>query len=427
MSGAHILLVEDRDSLRRMLARALESNGHEVTEAVDGLDGIARLERQAFDLVVTDLKLPGAGGLEVLRAARERRPPTPVVVMTAYGTVGTAVDAMKSGAVDFLEKPVEIEDLFEVVGSVVGPPSDAAGYRFPDGAEIVGSHPRLRAALRLAGRVAPTDSTVLITGESGTGKELFARVIHAESGRAGGPFVAVNCAAIPETLLENELFGHEKGAFTGASRREMGRFEKASGGTLLLDEIGELALGVQSKVLRALEERTFERIGGSRSIQADVRLVASTNRNLEEMVAAGDFRADLYYRLNIFPIPLPSLEERRSDIPALARYLAVRAARRSGVEVPRLEPAALDCLSDSSWPGNIRQLANVLERAVILAEGPAVSEADILAVLDPLAGDAEENRILAALEAADGDKKRAARELGISYRTLLRRLDRFDR
>jgi DNA-binding NtrC family response regulator len=426
LSGVRILVVEDRASLRGMLRKALEKAGHRVEEAGDGAAGVERLAQQTFDLVLTDLKLPGASGLEVLRASRRSQPATPVVVMTAYGTVGTAVDAMKAGAVDFLEKPVELDDLYRVVSAAVGAAERASPYRLPDGTSIVGSHPRLLAALRLVERVAPTDSTVLITGQSGTGKELVARAIHAESRRSGGPFVAVNCAAIPDTLLENELFGHEKGAYTGAGRREAGRFEQARGGTLLLDEIGELALGVQSKVLRVLEERTFERVGGSRSITADVRLVAATNRELDEMVAEGSFRSDLYYRLNVFPIPLPTLAERRSDIAELARHLVERAAARSGRGAVRVEPAALERLAEADWPGNVRQLANVLERAVILCDGPRLTEADVVAALDPLAGDPEEDRLRAALEASGGDKKRAAAALGISYRTLLRRLERFD-
>jgi DNA-binding NtrC family response regulator len=426
LSGVRILVVEDRASLRGMLRKALEKAGHRVEEAGDGAAGVERLAQQTFDLVLTDLKLPGASGLEVLRASRRSQPATPVVVMTAYGTVGTAVDAMKAGAVDFLEKPVELDDLYRVVSAAVGAAERASPYRLPDGTSIVGSHPRLLAALRLVERVAPTDSTVLITGQSGTGKELVARAIHAESRRSGGPFVAVNCAAIPDTLLENELFGHEKGAYTGAGRREAGRFEQARGGTLLLDEIGELALGVQSKVLRVLEERTFERVGGSRSITADVRLVAATNRELDEMVAEGSFRSDLYYRLNVFPIPLPTLAERRSDIAELARHLVERAAARSGRGAVRVEPAALERLAEADWPGNVRQLANVLERAVILCDGPRLTEADVVAALDPLAGDPEEGRLRAALEASGGDKKRAAAALGISYRTLLRRLERFD-
>ena len=426
MSSPRILVVEDRDSLRRMVRRALESEGYRVEEAIDGASGIERLEAETYDVVLTDLKLPGASGLEVLAAARRLRPRLPVVVMTAYGTVGTAVEAMKSGAMDFLEKPVEIDELYRVVAAAAGHRPAEAALVLPGGAEIVGSHPRLRAALRLAEKVAPTESTVLVTGESGTGKELVARAVHAGSKRASGPFVAVNCAAIPESLLENELFGHEKGAYTGAGRREAGRFEQAEGGTLLLDEIGELGLGVQSKVLRVLEERTFERIGGSRTLKADVRLVGTTNRDLEQMVSVGDFRSDLYYRLNVFPIHLPSLADRSSDIPDLARYLTRRAAARNGLEIPEFDEAALWKLAEAEWPGNVRQLANVVERAVILCEGPRISEADVMSLLDLPRTDTEELRIRAALERAGGDKRQAAAELGVSYRTLQRRIKKYD-
>jgi DNA-binding NtrC family response regulator len=284
----------------------------------------------------------------------------------------------------------------------------------------------LRAALRLLQRVGPTESTVLLTGESGTGKELFARALHALSPRRAGPCVALNCAAIPETLIENELFGHEKGAFTGADRRQAGRFEQAAGGTLFLDEIGELPLAVQGKVLRALEERTFERVGGGRTQRADVRLVAATNRDLAGMADDGEFRSDLFFRLNVFPIELPPLRERASDIPLLARHLLAEIARRHHAEPPRLEEAAAGLLAAEPWPGNVRELANVLERAVILAEGPALGAADLRPLLHPLASPADRERIRQALVAADGDKRAAAESLGISYRALLRKIKEHD-
>jgi DNA-binding NtrC family response regulator len=284
----------------------------------------------------------------------------------------------------------------------------------------------LRAAIRLLQRVGPTESTVLLTGESGTGKELFARALHALSPRRGGPCVALNCAAIPETLIENELFGHEKGAFTGADRRQAGRFEAAAGGTLFLDEIGELPLAVQGKVLRALEERTFERVGGGRTQRADVRLVAATNRDLAGMVDDGGFRTDLFFRLNVFPIELPPLRERASDIPLLARHLLAEIARRHRAEPPRLEEAAAELLAAEPWPGNVRELANVLERAVILAEGPALRAADLRPLLHPLASPGDRERIRQALVAADGDKREAAESLGISYRALLRKVKEHD-
>lgn len=450
--GGHILIVEDRESLRRMLQRALTGEGYRVTAAADGEAAVEHLGRDGYDLVLTDLKLPGVSGLEVLAASRAAQPDTPVVVLTGYGTVGTAVEAMKLGALDFLEKPVELEELFRLTAGAVGGDEAEAGTDdipfclAPPGAPpVVGRHPKMRAAARLLTRVADKGSTVLLTGESGTGKELFARGLHALSPRRDGPFVAVNCAAIPESLMENELFGHEKGAFTGADRRRPGRFEAATGGTLFLDEVGELAPSVQGKVLRVLEERTYERVGGSRTLSADVRLVAATNRPLQRMVEEGLFRSDLYFRLNVFPIELPPLAERTSDVPALARHLVAQLAERHGVEPPTLTPEALELLAAQPWPGNVRQLGNVLERAVILAEEPRLGAADLEPLVgaamgrsdepgadatnpEPAAGAGGDDResLRRALVAADGDKRRAAEMLGVSYRTLQRRVHEHD-
>jgi DNA-binding NtrC family response regulator len=421
-----LLIVEDRDSLRRMLERALGQEGYDVASAADGRAGIRLLGERAFDFVLTDLKLPDVSGLEVLEASRTAQPRVPVVVLTGYGTVGTAVEAMKLGAYDFLEKPLEIDDLSRLIEEAIGERGEAAVFRVPGAPPIIGAHPRLRAAIRLLQRVGPTESTVLLTGESGTGKELFAQALHALSPRRGGPYVALNCAAIPETLIENELFGHEKGAFTGADRRQPGRFELAQGGTLLLDEIGELPLAVQGKVLRVLEERTFERVGGGRTMRADVRLIAATNRDLEGMVAAGELRSDLFFRLNVFPIELPPLRERASDVPLLARHLLEEIARRHHAEPPRLEDAAADLLAAEPWPGNVRELANVLERAVILSEGPTLRASELRPLLRPLTGSRERDRVKQALTAADGDKHRAAEILGMSYRTLLRKVKEHD-
>ena len=421
-----LLIVEDRDSLRRMLERALGQEGYEVASAADGRAGIRLLGERAFDFVLTDLKLPDVSGLEVLEASRTAQPRVPVVVLTGYGTVGTAVEAMKLGAYDFLEKPLEIDDLSRLIERAIGERGEAAVFRVPGAPPILGAHPRLRAAIRLLQRVGPTESTVLLTGESGTGKELFAQAIHALSPRRGGPWVALNCAAIPESLIENELFGHEKGAFTGADRRQPGRFELAQGGTLLLDEIGELPLAVQGKVLRVLEERTFERVGGGRTLRADVRLVAATNRDLGAMVAAGELRSDLFFRLNVFPIELPPLRERASDVPFLARHLLEEIARRHHAEPPRLEEAAAELLAGEPWPGNVRELANVLERAVILSEGPMLRASEIRPLLRPLAGSGERDRLKQALTEADGDKHRAAEILGMSYRALLRKVKEHD-
>jgi DNA-binding NtrC family response regulator len=426
MPTGRILIVEDRDSLRRMLERALGQEGYEVSAAADGRSGMRLLAERPFDFVLTDLKLPDVSGIEVLEASRAAQPRVPVVVLTGYGTVGTAVEAMKLGAYDFLEKPLEIDDLARLIERALGERGEAAVFRAPGTPPIVGAHPRLRAAIRLLQRVGPTESTVLLTGESGTGKELFARAIHALSPRRSSPCVTLNCAAIPESLIENEIFGHEKGAFTGADRRQPGRLEQAEGGTLFLDEIGELPIGVQGKVLRALEERTFERVGGGRTLRADIRLVAATNRDLAAMVDDGEFRADLFFRLNVFPIELPPVRERASDVPLLARHLLVEIARRHRVEPPRLEEDAAELLAGQPWPGNVRELANVLERAVILAEGPAIRAADLRSLLRPLAGSGERERIRQALTEAGGDKRQAAEILGMSYRTVLRKVREHD-
>jgi DNA-binding NtrC family response regulator len=426
MPTGRILIVEDRDSLRRMLERALSQEGYEVTAAADAQAGIRWVDERPFDLVLTDLKLPDVSGLEVLAASRRAQPRVPVVVLTGFGTVGTAVEAMKLGAYDFLEKPLEIDDLARLIERAIGERDESTVFHVPGAPAIVGRHPRLRAAIRLLQKVAATESTVLLTGESGTGKEMFSRALHALSPRKDGPFVALNCAAIPESLLENELFGHEKGAFTGADRRQSGRFEMAERGTLMLDEIGELPLSVQGKVLRVLEERTYERVGGGRTLRADVRLVAATNRDLESMVAEGAFRSDLFFRLNVFPIELPCLRERSSDIPLLARHLLGEIARRHKLEPPRLEEDAEQILMDQPWPGNVRELANILERAVILSEGPTLRAADLRPLLHLLSPSGERDRVKQALIDTGGDKKKAADLLGMSYRTLQRKVKEHD-
>jgi DNA-binding NtrC family response regulator len=429
MASGRILIVEDRDSLRRMLERALTQEGYAVESAADAAAGIRLVERQDFDLVLTDLKLPDGSGLQVLAASRAAQPRVPVVVVTGFGTVTAAVAAMKLGAFDFLEKPVAIDDLYRLAERAIGERDEGAVFHAPGAPPIVGRHPRLRTAVRLLQRVAVTESTVLLTGESGTGKELFARSLHGLSQRRGGPFVALNCAAIPEALLENELFGHEKGAYTGADRRQSGRFEAAEGGTLFLDEIGELPLGVQGKVLRVLEERTYERVGGGRTLRADVRLVAATNRDLEAMVQDSEFRSDLFFRLNVFPIELPALRDRPGDIPLLACHLLAEIARRHQTEPPRLDDDAAELLAAEPWPGNVRELGNVLERAVILAEGPALRAAELRLLLHPLAplsSATERERLRQALVESDGDKKRAADLLGMSYRLLLRKVKEHD-
>ena len=424
---SHVLVVEDRDTLRQMMCRALEQAGHTVTAAADAESAITRLKAgDAFDLVLTDLKLPGGSGIDVVATVRDHQPTVPVVVLTAFGTVDHAVEAMKLGAVDFLEKPLELDELLGLVQTHTDGGHETSTLDIPGATPIVAGHPRMRAAIRLLRKVAPTDSTVLLTGESGTGKELFARALHAFSARQDGPFVAINCAAIPESLIENELFGHEKGAFTGAARRQAGRFEVARGGTLFLDEIGELALGVQGKVLRVLEERTFERIGGGKTIRTDVRLIAATNRDLDSMTRAGTFRADLFFRLEVFPIALPPLRERSSDTAQLAQHLVTRISARLGRSAPRLDREAEALLAAQPWPGNVRQLANVLERALILDDAPRLGAPALRPFLEAHAPVDERLAIREALRAVDGDKNAAAARLGISYRTLQRKVRALD-
>ncbi len=322
--------------------------------------------------VLTDLRLPGADGLEVLLAARRSDPQLPVFLITGHASVSTAVEALKQGARDYFEKPLDMEHLLLALRAAVEPrrlllaaPPAAEGV-----AAMVGGAPGFSAAVAALRRVAPTDTAVLLVGPSGSGKELFARAVHELSPRAGGPFVAFNCAAVPETLVESELFGHERGAFTGAAARHVGRFEQAHKGTLFLDEVGEIPLPTQPKLLRAIEEHRVTRLGGEADVAVDVRVVAATNRDLEEAVERGGFRRDLFHRLHVFPIALPALTERREDIPALAVHLLERAARRHGRPAPALAPAALGALVLGEWPGNVRELANLLERVLILADGP---------------------------------------------------------
>ena len=426
----HLCIVEDRESLRRLMERVLSQEGFRVSAVESVAHARPLFQRHGFDLVITDLMLPDGDGLEVLEMSRSCLPETPVVVLTAFGTVSKAVEAMKRGASDFLEKPLEIDDLLALVHHHVGQRSDLTVFQAEGAPAIVGRHPVLTASLRLLRKVAPTESTVLLTGESGTGKELFARNLHALSRRSDGPFVAVNCAAIPVTLMENELFGHEKGAFTGAGSRQAGRFELARRGTLFLDEIGELEVGVQSKVLRVLEERVFERVGGGRPIKADVRVVAATNRDLQAMSRDGSFRQDLFYRLNVFPIELPPLRERPSDILHLSHHLIEELSRRLTPDGPRPEISedAVELLQTQSWPGNVRQLANLLERGLILSEDHRLTASDLRELLEPEPEEPkdEEGRLRQALLEAEGNKKMAASILGVSYRTLQRRVRQYD-
>jgi two-component system response regulator HydG len=380
--AARILVVEDNDALRRAIVRALGAHIAVVEACEDGARAVERLGDpgvEPYDVVVTDLRLPGADGLSVLRAATERHRSTAVLLMTAHGNVDSAVRAMQEGAFDFLQKPFELEALevrveralehVELVGEVASLREARAQHA---GLGIIGESSELQDALSLARRVAPTRSTVLVTGETGTGKEMVASLVHALSPRTAEPFVKVNCAALPETLLESELFGHERGAFTGADRRRIGRFEQADGGTLFLDEVGEMSPATQAKLLRVLQDHEFHRLGGSEVLRTDVRIVAATNVELEEAVARGHFREDLYFRLNVIRVHLPPLRERAHDTLLLADHFLSGFASELGRPGLFLDPEAERSIVGHTWPGNARELRNVIERAVLLADGSRI-------------------------------------------------------
>ncbi|MBI4799193.1 MAG: sigma-54-dependent Fis family transcriptional regulator, partial [Desulfarculus sp.] len=379
-----ILIVDDEKNYLLVLDALLSEAGYEVATADGGARALALLEEDEPDLMLTDMRMPRMTGLELIKASKERRPDLPVIVMTAYGTVENAVEAMKSGAVDYIMKPFENQELLLTVQRALKlsrllaqnrllREEVAQGQGF---GQIVGDSKAMRQVYEMVDKVAATKATVLITGESGTGKELIARAIHSRSPRAEEPFVAVNCMALTETLLESELFGHEKGAFTGAAGRRKGRFELADKGTLFLDEVGEIAPALQVKLLRVLQERTFERVGGNQSISVDVRIVAATNRDLTRAVASGRFREDLFYRLNVVRLALPPLRERKEDLPALVAHFVRRYAAETGRTPPQVSQEAMRRIYDYAWPGNVRELENALERAVIMS-GAEIHPSDL--------------------------------------------------
>lgn len=429
-----ILVVDDDPGFRKLLEAILIGEGYRVTVAGTVADATRCCERTQYHLVVSDLRLPDGDGLDVLRCSKEHSPDTPVIMITGFGTVTSAVEAMKLGAVDYLGKPLSSPDELRLLVRKALQQSqvetersllrEEQHERFSCGA-IIASHPSMQKVMSLAGKVAPTQAAVLITGESGTGKEIIARCIHNHSTRSGKIFVAVNCAALSPTLIESELFGHERGAFTGAVNQHPGRFERAHGGTLFLDEIGELDLNLQAKLLRVLQEKTFERVGGTRVINVDVRIVTATNRDLKQAVANGKFREDLYYRLNMFPIEIPPLRERGSDIVKLARFFLQRAGKNLQKTHVRLAAEAEQILLAYPWPGNVRELENLMERMAILCDD-LVEPDDLPIVGNPLRPvqfkDIERQAILDALEANSGNRTKAAQQLGISLRTLQYRL-----
>jgi DNA-binding NtrC family response regulator len=434
----HILIIDDDPGFRTLLETILRDAGYQVTAGATAADARRLGGSASYHLVLTDLKLPDGDGLDVLRWFQSHAPEVPVIMITAFGTVVSAVEAMKLGAADYLGKPLSSpEELRVLVRNTLDQRRilrerdvwrEQTETLFDPG-ELIAEDPSMAAPLELARKVAVTNATVLLTGESGTGKEVLARLIHRNSSRSGSVFVGVNCAALAPSLIESELFGHEKGAFTGAGTQHLGRFERANGGTLFLDEIGDVDANLQTKLLRVLQERSFERVGGSRVISVDVRIMAATNRDLKRRVAEGTFREDLFYRLNMFPIELPPLRQRPADIRLLARHFLRRGAKNLGKPEPQLSPSAIDALLSYAWPGNVRELENMMERMAILCT-EEVTAADLpIGPADPRRPlrwkEIERQAIQEALMRNAGNRTHAARQLGISLRTLQYRLKEY--
>lgn len=450
-----ILIVEDEQSLRDLLSIMLKRAGYDVVVASDGAQAIALLEKELFDLVITDLKMPNAGGLEVLRAVKEVSPDTVVLLITAYASAESAVEAMKLGAYDYLSKPFDVEQVQLIVRNALEKRRLSTenmllkreiAQRTPP-AKLIGKSEAMQKIFDVIKKVADSKSNVLICGESGTGKELVARAIHAASSRARRPFVTVNCSALPETLLESELFGYMKGAFTGATMNKPGLFEIANGGSIFLDEIGETTLATQVKLLRVLQDREFRRVGGTQDVKVDVRVIAATNKNLEKAVAEGTFREDLYYRLDVIPITLPPLRERPEDIPLLTQHFLEKFARAGGKPVPAVSEGAMRLLMAHEWKGNVRELENLIERVVTFGDGSTIREEDVAAWLhrptpapkpmyptdlppegldlEGLIESIEKDLLLKALERTNWVKKRAAKLLQLDVRSFRYRLSKF--
>ncbi len=442
-----ILIVEDEPKMLRLLEMNLAEEGYKVRSAADAEAGLKLFREHRIDVVVTDLKLPGMNGLEFLEAVKRADSRIPVIVMTAYGTVETAVEAMKAGASDYILKPFSLEEIKLIVGKELDVRRlqeenlslrEALRRRY-EFKNIVARSPKMQEVLATVERVAPSNSTVLLGGESGVGKDMIARALHQHSRRAAGPFIKINCTAIPENLLESELFGYDKGAFTGAATMKPGKFELADKGTIFLDEIGDVPGSIQVKLLRVLQDREFERLGGTKTLKVDVRVVAATNQDLRAALEEGTFREDLYYRLNVVPINIPPLRDRKEDIPYLADYFIERFARESGKPIRGITPEAQRVLMDFHWPGNVRELENIIERGVALSSGDMLDAADVRLDLSPARGvpaatgnifppegvtleQFEDGIIQEALRRAAGNKSQAARLLGISRNALRYRL-----
>lgn len=448
-----ILIVEDKESMARMLKETLEAEGYRAMTAADGPEGIRKIKSESPDMVITDLKLPGKDGIHVLKASKDENPLRPVVVMTAYGSVETAVAAMKEGAFEFITKPFNMDHLLMLIKralenqkllteNILLREEFSSRLGLPD---IIGRSQSIGDVASKVQKAAPTKTTILLIGESGTGKELFARAIHHLSGRKDYPFVPINCAAIPKDLLESELFGYEKGAFTGAEQRKLGKFELAHNGTIFLDEVGELGLGLQAKLLRVIQEGELERIGGEKPVKIDVRLIAASNKNLEQAMEEGSFRDDLFYRLNVFPIRIPPLRERKEDIPLLAEFFMRKYSGELNAGEKEFSEEAMRVLSEYGWKGNVRELGNTIERAIILCDGRTIRPEHVsLSPYQPSPGTAhqslegtleevsrkavrevESERIRIALSDAGGNKSKAAGILKVSYKTLLTKIKEY--
>lgn len=449
---SNILVIDDKDSMREMLKASLAADGYDVETAETGDVGVARSREKHFDVILTDLRMPDISGMDVLSQVRQVDPDSAVIVMTAYGTIETAVEAMKKGAFDFLQKPFDTGHLRMIVERALENQrlvaennllreelAESLGFT-----DIIGTSEKMIEVMRLVQKVASSDTTILLTGESGTGKELFARAIHSLSARKTKPYITINCAAIPGELLENELFGSEKGAFTSSHARKMGKFEIASGGTIFLDEIGDLEFSLQAKLLRVLQEQTFERLGGTKPIKVDVRIITATNMNLQEAIAKKRFREDLFYRLSVFPIHIPPLRERREDIVPLATYFINKYWRQMKKGEKTLSREALQILERYHWPGNVRELENTVERAIILAEGKKIKP-EHLAIRLSTSEDvrlregaglkevgqmaqmqAERAMIIRVLNQTRGNKRKTADILQIDYTTLFEKIKKYE-
>ncbi len=450
MASERILIVDDEDGMRRLLSRVLTREGYETSTVANGAEALRLVASERFDLVVTDIKMPEMDGLELLAELKQYEPSLPIIVITAYGTIENAVQALRSGAYDYIAKPFENDEIKLTVAKAFERERLLAENRYLhaelegryDFSGIVGGSPAMQQVYEMASSVAVSNANVLITGESGTGKELLARSIHYSSLRKEKPFVVLNCAALSEGVLESELFGHEKGAFSGALDTRKGRFERADQGTLFIDEVAEMSMAAQVKLLRVIQEHEFERVGGNKTISVDVRIVAATNKKLEDQVKQGKFREDLYYRLNVVNINVPPLRSRREDVEPLSRFFLDKYTAETGKKITDLSPRALSCLLAHDWPGNVRELQNAIERAVVLSKGTVLTPRDFpqgmqgddqICLQIPEKGgsltdileDLERQLIIQTLQREDGSQTRAAETLGIKRTTLRYKMEKY--